>query len=184
MLQIAICDDETLLLDEIKEITEGCMRQQQTFSILSTYTNGKDLFYDIQDGKRFDLLLLDIEMPGLSGMELAKRVHELLPDALMIFVTAHYKYAVDAYELHIFRYIPKNQLKERLPHALKDAVSLLEIQNTDEIIESLRPHIANISTRTYYRKRPEAVQALSSILWGYTSKDCLEMLDKFFPTGK
>ena len=84
MLQIAICDDETLLLDEIKEITEGCMRQQQTFSILSTYTNGKDLFYDIQDGKRFDLLLLDIEMPGLSGMELAKRVHELLPDALMI----------------------------------------------------------------------------------------------------
>lgn len=59
-----------------------------------------------------------------------------------------------------------------------------QLQNTDEIIENLRPHIANISTRTYYRKRPEAVQALSSILWGYTSKDCLEMLDKFFPTGK
>ena len=37
------------------------------------------------------------------------------------------------------------------------------------------------SKKKYYRKRPEAVQALSSILWGYTSKDCLEMLDKFFP---
>ena len=56
-----------------------------------------------------------------------------------------------------------------------------QLQNTDEIIESLIPHIANISKRTYYRKRPEAVQALSSILWGYTSKDCLEMLNKFFP---
>lgn len=56
-----------------------------------------------------------------------------------------------------------------------------QLQNTDEIIESLRSHIANISHRTYYRKRPEAVQALSSILWGYTSKDCLEMLDKFIP---
>lgn len=56
-----------------------------------------------------------------------------------------------------------------------------QLQNTDEIIESLRPHIANISHRTYYRKHSEAVQALSSILWGYTSKDCLEMLDKFFP---
>lgn len=134
MLQIGICDDETLLLDEIKKITENCLQRQQTFSILSTYTNGEELFYDIQDGKRFDLLLLDIEMPGLSGMELAKRIHELLPDALMLFVTAHYKYAVDAYELHIFRYIPKNQLKERLPHALKDAVSLLEIQNTDSYI--------------------------------------------------
>ena len=53
-----------------------------------------------------------------------------------------------------------------------------QLQNTEEIIESLRPHIVNISHRTYYRKRPEAVQALSSILWGYTSKDCLEMLNK------
>lgn len=59
-----------------------------------------------------------------------------------------------------------------------------QLQNTDEIIKNLRPHIANISPRTYYRKRPEAVQALSSILWGYTSKGCLEMLDKFFPEGK
>lgn len=59
-----------------------------------------------------------------------------------------------------------------------------QLQNTDEIIEKLRPHIMNISHRTYYRRRPEAVQALSSILWGYTSKDCLAMLDKFFPEEK
>ncbi|MDE7266483.1 MAG: response regulator, partial [Lachnospiraceae bacterium] len=98
MLQIGICDDEPLLLDEIKEITEDCLQQQQAFSILSTYTDGKTLLYEIQDGKRFDLLLLDIEMPDLSGMELAKQIHGLLPDALMIFVTAHYKYAVDAYD--------------------------------------------------------------------------------------
>ena len=56
-----------------------------------------------------------------------------------------------------------------------------QLQNIDEIIEKLEPHIVNISRRTYYRKRPEAVQALSSILWGYTSKDCIEMLDRFFP---
>lgn len=144
MLQIAICDDETLLLDEIKKITEDCLQQQQTFSILTTYTDGKSLFYDIQDGRHFDLLLLDIEMPGLSGMELAGRIHELLPDALTLFVTAHYKYAVDAYELHIFRYIPKNQLRERLPHALKDAVSLLEIQNTDSYIISTQNRFERI----------------------------------------
>ena len=144
MLQIGICDDETLLLDEIKKLTEDCLQQQQTFSILSTYTDGRNLLYDIQDGKHFDLLLLDIGMPDLSGMELAEHIHTLLPDALMIFVTAHYKYAVDAYELHIFRYIPKNQLKERLPHALKDAVSLLEIQNTDSYIISNQNRLERI----------------------------------------
>ena len=56
-----------------------------------------------------------------------------------------------------------------------------QLQNTDEIIECLHPHIANISPRTYYRKRPEAIQALSGILWGYTSKECLQMLDHFVP---
>lgn len=144
MLQIGICDDETLLLDEIKRITDDCLQQRQIFPLLSTYTDGNSLLYEIQDGRRFDLLLLDIEMPGISGMELARRIHGLLPDALMIFVTAHYKYAVDAYELHIFRYIPKNQLTERLPPALKDAVSLLEIQSTDSYIISSQNHLERI----------------------------------------
>lgn len=144
MLQIGICDDETLLLDDIKKITQDCLARRQTFSILTTYTDGRALLYDIQDGRHFDLLLLDIEMPGLSGMELAEQIHSLLPDALMIFVTAHYKYAVDAYALHIFRYIPKNQLKERLVHALKDAVALLEIQNTESYIISSQTRLERI----------------------------------------
>ena len=59
-----------------------------------------------------------------------------------------------------------------------------QLQNTDEIIEKLEPHISNISKRTYYRRRPEAVAALSSILWGYTSKDCLIILNNFFPPDK
>ncbi len=144
MLQIAICDDETLLLNEIRQITEDCLSGQKVFQIISAYTDGQTLLYDIQDGRHFDLLLLDIEMPDISGMELARQIHNLLPDALMVFVTAHYKYAVDAYELHIFRYIPKNQLKERLSHALKDAVSLLEIQNTDSYIVSSQNRLERI----------------------------------------
>lgn len=147
MLQIGICDDETLLLDEIRKLTEDCLQKQQTFSVITAYTDGMSLLYEIQDGRHFDLLLLDIEMPDISGMELAKRIHALLPDALMIFVTAHYKYAVDAYELHIFRYIPKNQLRERLPHAIQDAVALLEIQNTDSYIISGASHLERLPLR-------------------------------------
>lgn len=160
MLQIGICDDETLLLDEIKKLTEDCLQQQQTFCILSTYTDGRNLLYDIQDGKHFDLLLLDIEMPDLSGMELAKHIHNLLPNALMIFVTAHYKYAVDAYALHIFRYIPKNQLKERIPHALKDAVSLLEIQNTDSYIISNQNRLERIPLKEIFYIEKEGKNAV------------------------
>jgi len=56
-----------------------------------------------------------------------------------------------------------------------------ELKGTNEIIESLKPHISNISYRTYYRKRHAAIEALSTILWGYTAKETLDILGKFFP---
>ena len=59
-----------------------------------------------------------------------------------------------------------------------------QLRNVEEIIEKLRPHIRDISFRTYYRRRREAIDALSSILWGYTSKDSIEILEKFFPNDK
>ena len=59
-----------------------------------------------------------------------------------------------------------------------------QLKNVEEIIENLRPHIRDISFRTYYRKRREAIEALSSVLWGYTSKDSLDVLEQFFPEPK
>lgn len=56
-----------------------------------------------------------------------------------------------------------------------------QLRNVEEIIEKLRPHIRDISMRTYYRKRQECIGALSSILWGYTSKDSMEVLEQFIP---
>ena len=56
-----------------------------------------------------------------------------------------------------------------------------ELKGTNEIIESLKSHISNISYRTYYRKRHAAIEALSTILWGFTAKETIEILNKFFP---
>ncbi len=59
-----------------------------------------------------------------------------------------------------------------------------QYRNADEIIEQLRPHIQDISYRTYYRKRREAIEAFSSILWGYSSRDSLNLLERFFPNDE
>lgn len=56
-----------------------------------------------------------------------------------------------------------------------------ESKNTEEIIEKLEPHIKNISYRTYYRKRHAAIEALSTILWGFTAKETIHILNQFFP---
>ncbi|MDR2933155.1 MAG: hypothetical protein LBV27_08620 [Oscillospiraceae bacterium] len=60
-------------------------------------------------------------------------------------------------------------------------ISPQQLRNVEEIIEKLRPHVRNISYRTYYRKRQEAIEALSSVLWGYTTRECMEILERFFP---
>ena len=59
-----------------------------------------------------------------------------------------------------------------------------QYKNTEEIIEQLQPHIRDISYRTYFRKRKEAIEALSSVLRGYTSRDSLNLLEHFFPENE
>ena len=100
------------------------------------------------------------------SIERSNKMLNLLNSAVVILRSKH-KHGEQYYWILYWSYLSPQQL-----------------QNTDEIIDALVPHITNISRRTYYRKRPEAVQALSSILWGYTSKNCLEMLNKFFPDNQ
>ena len=101
-----------------------------------------------------------------KSIERSNKMLTLLTSAVEILRSKH-KHGEQYYWILYYSYLSPQQL-----------------QNTYETIEKLRPHIANISHRTYYRKRPEAVRALSAILWGYTSKECLEVLDKFVPEGK
>lgn len=120
MLQVGLCDDEPVLLDTLEEKVRRCFSENLIFAEIQAFTGGQNLLYEAEDGKRFDLLLLDIEMPGMDGLELASRLRQLLPDALLIFITSHVEFALDAYELSTFRYIPKNNMDGRLEHALLD----------------------------------------------------------------
>lgn len=56
-----------------------------------------------------------------------------------------------------------------------------QLSDVNEILEQLRPHIRDISRTTYYRRREKAVETLSSVLWGYTSKECIELLEELLP---
>jgi len=60
-------------------------------------------------------------------------------------------------------------------------LSAQQLRNIDEIVDSLHAHIPDMSHSTYFRRRKEAIDALSSVLWGYGSKDCLAILETFFP---
>lgn len=56
-----------------------------------------------------------------------------------------------------------------------------KLENRDELIDQLRPHIRDISKTTYYRLRDQAIQAMSPILWGYSARESNAILEEFFP---
>lgn len=135
MVRIAICDDErenvTLHEAIIKDSLQSCGIGYE----ITTYTYSSNLLADItEDGFFYDLLLLDIEMPGVTGMELAGKIKPFLPNIRVIFITSHMEYAIDAFELSVFRYVPKNDLEKRLKNAVTDAAKLIELETGKEYI--------------------------------------------------
>ena len=129
MLLIAVWDDEKALTESNKAILEAVLKELGVAGEITTYNDSRNLLYDItEDNFHYDLLLSDIEMPEISGMELAEKIKPFLPEIRIIFITSHIEYAIDAFELSIFRYVPKSDTKKRLPAAIKDAVSLINLE--------------------------------------------------------
>ena len=124
MIRIAVCDDEQCFVEQIYTILSVQAKEISSALHISTYMDSGQLLYDVEDGAHFDLLFLDIEMPGTDGMSLAGAIRRSLPLALIVFITSHTKYAVKAFELSVFRYIPKPELAACLPLALKDACGI------------------------------------------------------------
>ena len=123
MLRIAICDDDMNMVDRISAIVRHFFESiPDVPCLISRYGNGGQLWYDIDEGLRFDALLLDVEMPDLDGMELASRMRKHLPDAYLIFISSYEKYAPDSFDYRAYRFIPKEELEPRLNRALLSMV--------------------------------------------------------------
>lgn len=130
MIRIAICDDEPDSILRNKEILQACTGRMKCIADMITYTNGEMLLSDIlEDNFFYDLILLDIEMPNISGMDIVQSIKPRLPNVRVIFITSHIKYAIDSFELSIFRYVPKDDLEKRLTYAVSDALKLIMLEN-------------------------------------------------------
>lgn len=147
MIHVAICDDEQQVLRMVRAETERFFRTCCVDCEIQTYLNSDNLRYDLQDDIHYDLFLLDIEMPSVSGMDLAKEIKELLPAAKMIFITSHLEYAITAYEYAIFRYIPKDAIHTKLPNALNDFYKLYDLERSEHYTIAVKNHVEQIPYR-------------------------------------
>lgn len=151
LIRIAICDDEERAIFLHKEIVKSSLQLCGIGYKIETYTHSTNLLYDIiEDDFFYDLILLDIEMPDISGMEIPEKIKSFLPNVKIIFVTSHTEYAIDAFELSIFRYVPKSNLKNKLTTAVIDAARLIELEADQEYTIQTMNRMEKIPFREIY----------------------------------
>lgn len=117
MLNIAVLDDEDIYIDRICKITEKCMDRMSMDYEICVYKSGKDILTDLKRGRYFDLYLLDMKLPEMDGLEVAKQIRRVFSEPILIYVSHFRECAIDGYEVNAYRYIWKTELEEKLPQA-------------------------------------------------------------------
>ena len=123
--KIAICDDDTKQIEYLQQIVTTWAQKNRHLINLRQYAEAKHFLFDYEEEKDFDILLLDIEMPGISGIELAKKVRLENATVQIIFVTGYYDYFSDGFDVSALHYLIKPVNDRKLFPVLDKAVENL-----------------------------------------------------------
>ncbi|MEM7280145.1 MAG: LytTR family DNA-binding domain-containing protein [Pseudomonadota bacterium] len=118
-MRVLIVDDEAPARDRLKRHLEDL----SDYQVLGEAENGKQAL-DVCNTDRPDIVLLDIRMPGLDGIETARYLSELDNPPAVIFTTAYNEYAIDAFDAQAIGYLMKPIRRSRLERALQHAARL------------------------------------------------------------
>ncbi|WP_409967701.1 LytTR family DNA-binding domain-containing protein [Bengtsoniella intestinalis] len=120
MLRIAICADDVKLTSEIESLIY-MIETTNKFSI-DVFFSGESLLNEIATGAKYDLLYLDIEMDGINGIDTAQEIRKTDTIVIIIFITAHFHYALAGYEVNAFRFLLKPINEDKFTNYYKLAI--------------------------------------------------------------
>lgn len=136
-MNIAICDDNMAVVNSVQKLVDKFFKELKYDCEIYTFNSGNDL---LERNVPFDLAFLDIEMPGMNGLELAQKLKEKNVYTRIIFITSYQHYLDDALEVNPYGYISKpidkmrfnNVLKKTFNKYLKESKPLF-IKSNDEV---------------------------------------------------
>ncbi|MBR4144837.1 MAG: response regulator transcription factor, partial [Lachnospiraceae bacterium] len=114
-MRIAVCDDEERFLTDIKDHIYEIYNSMDV--VVDCFTSGKNLINSF-DKQSYDLVFLDIEMPEIDGLTLAKMLREKSNELNIVFLTGHIEYALEGYEVNALRYLTKPVKKDKMLEVL------------------------------------------------------------------
>lgn len=126
-MNILLVDDEELQLIRLENACKSVLKDA-TFLKFTNPLNITD-----EDINRVDIAFLDIGMPGINGIQLAKKMKSIKPEIKIIFVTAYDDYALEAYKVHASGYITKPVSEERIKEEISELEKTVELTSTKKL---------------------------------------------------
>ncbi len=143
MLKIVVCDDIRVFGEKVVKEAKELLNALDVQADVEYYSNGIDLLSDIESLGYVDILILDIEMDEINGLDVAKRIRELQYTTILIFMSSHNKYYKAAFDVQPFQFIDKPINKKEFNDILEKAIKIC-FKNTDAYYEFK-------SNRKYYK---------------------------------
>ena len=135
MLRIAVCDDDATQLKKTKELLEEYFRCcSVTESQIETFRSGCELLAQTEVCSGFDLYILDILMPEVSGIETGRRLRALGGGGEIIYLTVSNDFAADSYDVRAFFYLLKPVEREKLFRVLDGAIEKLKRRRNSAVV--------------------------------------------------
>lgn len=128
-MRLIFCDDNTMILEQLRlYVSEYFAQLGGKMPEFACYHSGDAL---LETESRADIVFLDVEMPGVSGIHVGARLKELNPNVKIFIVTSYPDYLDEAMRFQVFRYLSKPIDKNRLFRNLKDALYQYNIDSEE-----------------------------------------------------
>ncbi len=132
--RIAICDDEQNQIEYITSIVASWSAHEGHGCEIRTFASAEAFLFEYEEDKAYDILLLDVEMKNMNGIELAKRIRKDNNRAEIIFITSHFEFVGEGYEVDALHYLIKPISAEKLTQVLTKAAEKISVEPPSVVI--------------------------------------------------
>lgn len=132
--KIAICDDQKFELNALSTLVELWSAHTKNKVNIVTFPSAESFLFDYEEHKDYDILLLDVEMKEMSGIDLAKQIRKENKRVEIVFITSHFEFAGEGYEVDALHYLIKPVKQEKLFSVLDKAAEKLEVEPPSVVI--------------------------------------------------